>query len=558
MTPRRAAVTILRAGAANPAANEDEHMGYIVIARKYRPRRFEEVAGQEGAATTLRNAISGGRIGHAYLFAGPRGVGKTSMARILSMSLNCAEGPTETPCGKCRSCMDIHLGRDMDVMEIDGASNRGIDEIRAIRENAAYSPSKSRFRIFIIDEVHMLTIQAFNALLKILEEPPEHVKFILATTKPQSIPDTIRSRCQRFDFRPVTQGVIRRQLEGILKSEGAEAEDGVLDAVARRAGGSMRDSQSLLDQLLSMGGRITLKSLEQLLGWIPLDEIRKAVSAFAASDLMGALECVERMHEEGRDPAEFMLRLEEYARDLLLFKAAGGSLPVPSASGAGPEDLAGHAEAFDRDMLIYMIQVVHGVRKELSRDLEGRLILEAAFARLAAVRELEPIGRAIEAAEVPAAEHEPAPGTPRPPEAPAPPASPAAKADAVKSAWPEVLARLKKKHTWAAYLVDAAIARVDESGLVLGFPEDRGLHKAQASRQDRKDEISRVIREVAGVEVRVSCSTVGGKAGNAFDGVSEDKADRGAKRGRDAEDSPAVRSALRVFEGKVVPRDEAK
>ncbi len=541
---------------------EEEAMGYIVIARKYRPRTFDEVIGQDGAARTLKNAISTGRIGHAYLFAGPRGVGKTSMARILSTALNCEKGPTETPCGTCRSCADIHAGRDIDVLEIDGASNRGIDEIRAIRENATYSPSKSRFRIFIIDEVHMLTVQAFNALLKILEEPPAHVKFIFATTKPQNVPDTIRSRCQRYDFRPVPLARIKERLAAIAAAEGAEADKAALEAVARRSQGGMRDSQSLLDQLLSMGGRITLESVERLFGWVPLAEVRRMASVFASSDVRGALEAVDRIYEDGRDPGEFLLKLEEYLRDVLLLASSGGRMPIDAASAASERELAEHAALFGRDELIYAIQVVHRIRKELGMDLEGRILLEAAMVRLATLKDLPPAGGEGDSVGQEDADAAAKPGAAAPSAAPAAaaapkPAAPPALEDARK-AWPAVLARLKKSHTWASYIVDAQPVLLDESGLHLGFPADRALHRNQASRQDRKEEISKAFREIAGLDLRIMCVAIGGRAGDAFEGVSEDRADRTAPRARDTEEIPVIRTALKVFDGKIVPKDEVK
>src|SRR3954451_9877182 len=227
---------------------------YTVIARRYRPQTFDELVGQEHVARALQQAISSGRVGHAYLFTGARGVGKTSTARILAKALNCVHGPTPTPCDQCEICQSITSGEDVDVLEIDGASNRGIDEVREVRQNVQYRPSRSRYKIYIIDEVHMLTPQAFNALLKTLEEPPPHVKFIFAATEVNKIPVTILSRCQRFDFAGIGTPRIVERLRQVVAAEGAEADDEALELVARRAGGSMRDAQSLLDQLLAFGG----------------------------------------------------------------------------------------------------------------------------------------------------------------------------------------------------------------------------------------------------------------------------------------------------------------
>jgi DNA polymerase-3 subunit gamma/tau len=247
-----------------PAASDGR---YTVIARRYRPQSFDELVGQEHVARALQQAISSGRVGHAYLFTGARGVGKTSAARILAKALNCVEGPTPTPCNVCDVCLRVTAGDDVDVLEIDGASNRGIDEIRQLRQNVAVRPSRVRYKIYIIDEVHMLTKEAFNALLKTLEEPPEHVKFIFATTEPQKIPITILSRCQRFDFAGVSSAAIQARLAQIAAAEGVQVEPEALQILASRAAGSMRDSQSLLEQLLAMGhDRISAADVNQLLG----------------------------------------------------------------------------------------------------------------------------------------------------------------------------------------------------------------------------------------------------------------------------------------------------
>ncbi|MBC7354080.1 MAG: DNA polymerase III subunit gamma/tau, partial [Thermogutta sp.] len=229
--------------------------GYLVVARRYRPQTFDELVGQEHVATALKNAIKTGRIGHAYLFTGARGVGKTSTARIFSKALNCVKGPTTEPCNECDICRSISAGEDIDVLEIDGASNRGIEEIRQLRQNVVVRPSRARFKIYIIDEVHMLTKEAFNALLKTLEEPPEHVKFIFCTTEPNKVPVTILSRCQRFDFAGIESQTIVARLKQILEAENVAAEAGVLELLAQRAGGSMRDAQSLLEQLLAFADK---------------------------------------------------------------------------------------------------------------------------------------------------------------------------------------------------------------------------------------------------------------------------------------------------------------
>src|SRR5438094_94345 len=275
-------------------------MSYEVFARKYRPQTFDDLVGQTHVSRTLKNAVAQNRLAHAYLFVGPRGIGKTSTARILAKSLNCIKGPTVTPCGECDNCRENAGGNSLDVSEIDGASNRGIDDVRELRDNVRYAPAKGRYKIYIIDEVHMLTTQAFNALLKTLEEPPPHVKFILATTEVQKIPITILSRCQRFDFAHVGPGKILEQLKAIVRREGHEADEEALRLVARRANGSMRDSQSLLDQLLaSAQGTLTAGHVHAVLGTAGDDRVTELAAAVVARDTKAALSLVGAWAERG-------------------------------------------------------------------------------------------------------------------------------------------------------------------------------------------------------------------------------------------------------------------
>ncbi|MCF7908557.1 MAG: DNA polymerase III subunit gamma/tau [Candidatus Omnitrophica bacterium] len=298
-------------------------MEYLAFALKYRPQNFEQVIGQEHIVVSLRNAILKDRVSHAYIFSGPRGIGKTSLARIFAKSLNCAEGPTAKPCGKCPSCLAITKGKSLDIIEIDGASNRGIDEIRTLRENVKLSPAGSRYKIYIIDEVHMLTQEAFNALLKTLEEPPPHVKFIFATTHPHKILPTILSRCQKFQFNLIALENIVAKLRIIAKSEKIKIEDSLLYTIGRAAAGSIRDAESLFDQLapvvLEKG---SLKDVFSFLGIIDEESLNKALKALLDKDIESCLEFIDRLAKDGKDLGIFLNAFIEHLRNLLLAKVS--------------------------------------------------------------------------------------------------------------------------------------------------------------------------------------------------------------------------------------------
>lgn len=302
-------------------------MSYLVLARKYRPQTFDEVTGQEHITDLLKKAISSSRIHHAYLFCGPRGIGKTSCARILAKSLNCQKGPTLNPCGECVACQEITRGSSFDVLEIDGASNRGIDEIRTLRENVKFAPSAGKYKIYIVDEVHMLTTEAFNALLKTLEEPPAHVKFIFATTAPQKVPATIISRCQRFDFKRISVETIVATMAAISKKEKLKIAQDALYTIAKAAQGSLRDALSILDQLSALSDEgIEAKDVFSMLGMVETQFLFDLTGALAQKNCPRALEILEKIIDQGKDIKQLNKDLIEHFRNLMVVKIGGKAL----------------------------------------------------------------------------------------------------------------------------------------------------------------------------------------------------------------------------------------
>lgn len=372
--------------------DNEPHQVYTVLARRHRPQVFSELVGQEAVAQALSNAILSGRVAHAYLFTGARGVGKTSAARILAKALNCVKGPTPVPCNQCEICQSITSGEDVDVIEIDGASNRGIDNVRELRGNVQYRPSRARFKIYIIDEVHMLSREAFNALLKTLEEPPEHVKFIFATTEVQKIPITVLSRCQRFDFGTITPSRIVERLKSIVASEGLDADEEALAIISKRAAGSMRDSQSILDQLLAFGDKkLSVDRVHELLGTANEDRILDLAGAILKGDSAQALAHIAAACEKGLSLGEFTDQLIDYWRDLLLLRCAGDQAPDLTISSQSRDKAKVHAAKLSVDTLLAGLEILNNAKGRLRFSNHGRVALEMAAVRLARIEDLVPL-----------------------------------------------------------------------------------------------------------------------------------------------------------------------
>jgi DNA polymerase-3 subunit gamma/tau len=516
-----------------PLADDSSLAGnYTVLARRYRPSRFEDCVGQQHVAQALRNAIETGRVAHAYLFCGSRGVGKTSMARIFAKALNCSEGPTAFPCGQCESCLAITAGSDLDVVEIDGASNRGIDEIRELRQGVSYRPSRSRFKIYIIDEVHMLTKEAFNALLKTLEEPPPHVKFIFATTEAQKIPITILSRCQRYDFAGIGLAQITQRLTEIVQSEGMTAEPEAVDIIARRARGSMRDSQSLLDQVLAYAaGHLTSATVHQLLGTAGEERILALGHAILAGDAASAIAQVQTAVDEGVQLGEWIEQMLDYFRDLMVI-SVDRSAPILSMSPNLHPTLGEHADRLGTERILEMMDILAACRNRLRGTTFGRTLVEMTFVRLCRLDQLLNVGELLASPASPSttsAAPRPAPPRSFPPPAgdvgkkngtheplaprtvlndPAPQVAPAIRTisldlSSAMDVWREACQHLTDPILNA---IAGQVERVDyeePAQLILRFPSSAGFSRQRC--EDNLEAIRSAVAQVAGRPVNLRC-----------------------------------------------------
>jgi len=375
---------------------------YQVFARKYRPQTFAELVGQEHVRTTLANAITQARIAHGYIFSGQRGTGKTTVARVLARCLNCEQGPTATPCMQCAACTEVAAGNAMDVIEIDAASNRGINEMRELRENVRFRPARDRYKVFIVDEAHQITNEAFNALLKTLEEPPEWVVFILCTTESHKIPTTIASRCQQFSFRSVDFTELVARMQWICEQEGLTAEPDALAVIAQVGEGSVRDSLSALDQAVACcGNSLTATDVRQLLGLFSLDSMGEVAAALAAQDSRRMLELVQELERNGRNLQHFCRELSRYFRNLLVAKIAGAGSRLIAASTNEQERLAETAASFSEADLTRYLKITLDLYKDLQYSLQPRLHLEIGLLRLVHATRLISIEDALAALDTP-------------------------------------------------------------------------------------------------------------------------------------------------------------
>ncbi len=484
--------------------------------RKWRPQTFEEVVGQEHVVRTLRNALTGGRIHHAYLFTGPRGTGKTTTARLLSKAVNClAQDLSARPCNACPICTAINEGRLMDLIEIDAASNTGVDDVRELRERVGYRPAEARYKVYVIDEVHMLSNAAFNALLKTLEEPPAHAIFVLATTEPQRIPATVLSRCQRLDFRRVPLESIVDRLQHIADAEGFAADREALTLVARQATGSMRDAESLLDQLAAYAdGGITVDLVQAALGTGEDQQVLELTDALAGGDVARGLTAINLAMDHGVDPRQLARQMVEHLRGLLLLRLDSRSLPahVPESRRA---DLAGQADRFTSRQLVRSLRLFNAAAVEARAAWQPQLPLELALIEALLPAE-EPPARSGEspAAPAPAARK----SAPVAAAQAAPPADLPAPVDAdqtngelaleeIRRCWPDLLTAVRPQSMHLeAFLRDGQPTAVERNVVQIGFKYE--LHKGKVEEETNRRMVEEALGQLLGQPVQVRCVLV--------------------------------------------------
>jgi len=504
---------------------------------------------------TLKNAIQKNRLAHAYLFTGPRGVGKTSTARILAKALNCKDGPTVKPCQKCPSCLEINRGRSLDVIEIDGASNRGIDEIRALRENVKFAPTLGKYKVYIIDEVHQITPDGFNALLKTLEEPPEFVKFIFATTHPQKVMPTIISRCQRMDFRRIPVIEIIAQLEKIVAEENLAVDKEVLSAIAKSSDGSLRDAESVLDQLVSFSrGKVSLKDAITVLGMVEQDILFSLTDKIIQKDPQGALQLFNAIIDDGKDPGVFLSNLIEHFRNLMVAKVSKADTRLVDL----PQDICDRLFKQSQSLSLEDIFIAFNIlvsTQEMSRRLDSqRIPLEISLVKLAYNRTE---GRIL-ASDGQSHKKQGKPSSPPvEPRSKTPPAekkeesspeegikeSPAQKPpvslDNVKNAWGNIVNNLAKiKMSVSTYLSEGEPTRVQGDVLTVAFPKNYSLHKESLERKENKLIIEKAVSESCNASLRLH-----------FVLATQ------VKQETDAYNNPFIKSALDMFGGRIVRED---
>ena len=560
-------------------------MSYLVLARKWRPQTFHDLIGQEHVTLTLKNAIDTGRVAHAFLFTGARGVGKTSSARILAKTLNCETGPTTEPCNQCPACREITDGTSVDVQEIDGASNNGVDEIRELRDNVKYLPSRSRYKIFIIDEVHMLSTSAFNALLKTLEEPPPHVKFIFATTEPHKVPITILSRCQRFDFKRIPLPKVIARLRYIVDQEEVAISDTALTMVARKGDGSMRDSLSTLDQVLAFcGNSVGDDDVTAILGVVDRQLVIAAQHGVIARDTARLVEIVRQVDESGYNMRHFCHEMIEQFRTLLLYKAVGSVADIVDLSEKEAAESAALADQTDLQTIQRCIAILLRTDSDMAHSSFGRLLLEMAMVKMATLAPVMPVNELLErlksleggaplpplAAESQAPQYRPAPpSAPRPtppprreesapaPRQPAPAAEPSAAPPVQPTGnrdWPGFVAFVKSKRPMLAMKLEkGSPLDIAPGSLQIGYPKGT-IELSFLLEQDYQSQLTELAAAFFGRPTTMKIVTLAETAAAPMSLAEKktlelEKAESAMKTAADGH--PVVKAALEIFGGDI-------
>ena len=538
-------------------------MSYQVFARKYRPQTFDDLVGQTHVTRTLKNAVEQNRLAHAYLFVGPRGIGKTSTARILAKALNCVNGPTVTPCGVCDSCKEIAGGNSLDVLEIDGASNNGVEQVRELRDNVRYAPSKGRFKIYIIDEVHMLTSAAFNALLKTLEEPPAHVKFIFATTEPQKVLPTILSRCQRFDLHRIPANLIAQHLQFIAGQEQIALAPAAAHAIAKGADGGLRDAESMLDQLVAFcGEKIEEPDVLNVFGFTSEQTVAQFTEKILRGDTPGALELLHFEADNGKDMMKLMSDLISYLRDLLVGKVK----PEALADDLNPDlqkSLETQAGLIETDRLLELIDQFAAAEGRMKWAPNKRLHFEVALIKAIQTLNQVTLNEVIEnlaalrdgsvAAPVPAAGPAPKTQASRVAEKTAPAESKSAPLAAPTidpaDAWKKTVEKVRATRRLIAGWVEAGTALgIDGRFFLVGFPPEQKAAMESLSIPKTRDYIDAILKEVSGQDWKIKFVV---KEGLPAVPPSETAAPRKAETQATFKDDPLIREALEIFKGEI-------
>jgi len=541
-------------------------MSYQVLARKWRPQVFEDVVGQGHITQTLQNAITSKRLAHAFLFSGPRGVGKTTTARILAKALNCTQGPTPTPCGRCDSCIETTAGTSVDVIEIDGASNRGIEHIRELREAVKYAPTRGKYKVYVIDEVHMLTNEAFNALLKTLEEPPPHVLFIFATTEPQKIPATIHSRCQRYGFKRIPLNDIIDQLRKIAVAEGITITDQGLAMIARAAEGSMRDSQSLLDQAVSYSGMsVKNEDLQATLGSVAQEKLLQFAAGLLSHDSSGLLRQIDGLLEQGLDMRQFLAGLVEHVRNLMVIKVTTDPGRIIELPASDIQNLQQQASGVESDQLLLLFDSLSKTLEEMRWSPHQRFTVEMGIVKACHITPLRPLSEVL--VRMKELESRLTPGTVL--SAPAaggvsersgsyvpktaavshpsrPAEAPGGGGGGASDEWGRVMSALKlKKPGLFSALGQSKMISLVENVLVISLP-GTAYQLQKVEEPESRSVIEEVAGEILGRTVRVKVQAVAVTAPSL---VNSDTKARTLKSSKPEEQDPAIKDVLKAFPG---------